>query len=602
MSPFRVGRAITLNVNQPVMAMTYKFNLILLALLSRLLLGCGGGGTNVVENNYDDLVQEQPGDDDSGETEPGNGSDNSGNGSIEAGSDDPVEATPCSSNCILAGSLVLGRPTDSSIAISLITEQSGDAQISYSKVGESSLYYSPLASTTALKPTVFELTGLQASSGYHYQVSFRAEGETKFVQYPAYSFQTQKAKEVSFSFAIHADPHLGIRVRGPEEEEKADESHYAKTLANTLASNVDFVVDLGDTFMSEKNYKRDYYEPADGIDKTEPLRSWVEEDYLRVRGYFAALTHSTPLFLVNGNHEGESGWEKDDPNSIAIWANNLRKEYFPVPTVDSFYSGSSELEAFVGTHDGYYSWQWGDALFIALDPYWYGTEKAKEGTEWHWTLGREQYDWLEQVLSNSSASYKFVFLHNLVGGQNDSHGQGRGGALVAGDWEWGGSDPETGLYEFEQQRPGWGQPIHHVLVQHGVNVVFHGHDHVFVKEEHADGLIYQVVPQPSVLNDEPNKANKRAEESGYDVINGNVAHGAGFIKVTVSGSATEIEYLRTLENSVVADDCTLATCSESAYRYQISANNEVQDSNSNGVPTGSAMVDPADSGYVHSAP
>ena len=36
-----------------------------------------------------------------------------------------------------------------------------------------------------------------------------------------------------------------------------------------------------------------------------------------------------------------------------------------------------------------------------------------------------------------------------------------------------------------------------MLVDNGVNVVFHGHDHVYVKEVHRDGIIYQAVAQPS---------------------------------------------------------------------------------------------------------
>ena len=60
-------------------------------------------------------------------------------------------------------------------------------------------------------------------------------------------------------------------------------------------------------------------------------------------------------------------------------------------------------------------------------------------------------------------------------------------------------DPETEAYEFDEHRPGWGVPIHQMLLDNGVNIVFHGHDHVYAKEIHRDGIAYQSVAQPSDL-------------------------------------------------------------------------------------------------------
>ena len=82
-----------------------------------------------------------------------------------------------------------------------------------------------------------------------------------------------------------------------------------------------------------------------------------------------------------------------------------------------------------------------------LDPFWYTTPKPnKDG--WGWTLGRDQYDWLERTLTQSAAHFKFVFIHNLVGGGFD--GLGRGGLEFAQYFEWGGQNPDgsdgIGLY------------------------------------------------------------------------------------------------------------------------------------------------------------
>ena len=74
--------------------------------------------------------------------------------------------------------------------------------------------------------------------------------------------------------------------------------------------------------------------------------------------------------------------------------------------------------------NSYYSFTWGSAQIIVLDPYWY-TDPKPTGTAqtdcWGWTLGDAQYHWLEQVLATSTSQYKLVFIHHLVGGSLPSH-------------------------------------------------------------------------------------------------------------------------------------------------------------------------------------
>ena len=116
------------------------------------------------------------------------------------------------------------------------------------------------------------------------------------------------------------------------------------------------------------------------------------------------------------NHEGESGWQLNGtPNNIAVWATLARKRYFPNPAADAFYSASTVAEPFVGTRDSFYAFEWGDALFVMLDPFWY-TRTRPNTDRWRWTLGEAQYQWLRRVLEGSTARFKFVFLHHLVGG------------------------------------------------------------------------------------------------------------------------------------------------------------------------------------------
>ena len=106
----------------------------------------------------------------------------------------------------------------------------------------------------------------------------------------------------------------------------------------------------------------------------------------------------------------------DSPDNIAVWATKARKTYYLNPSPNGFYTGSDRVEDYVGLRENYYYWQWGDALFVVLDPYWYTRQNPnKENDLWYWTLGEDQYQWLKQVLESSGSKYKFVFTHHLTG-------------------------------------------------------------------------------------------------------------------------------------------------------------------------------------------
>ena len=227
-----------------------------------------------------------------------------------------------------------------------------------------------------------------------------------------------------------------------------------------------------------------------------------------------------------------------------MWATNLRKQYYPNPVPNSFYSGNSSEEKYVGLREDYYTFSWGDAQFIVLDPYWYTTAKPNNNG-WKWTLGKAQYDWLQQVLVNSRAKYKFVFIHQLVGGDN----QGRGGVELANLYEWGGYNPD-GSYGFDKERPGWGKPVHRLLVENGVNVVFKGHDHFYARQE-LDGVIYQTLPQPGHEGDKIDTAQQ------YGYINGQITGGSGYLRVNVSISEVTIQFVKDNEKREIVTSYTI---------------------------------------------
>jgi hypothetical protein len=225
------------------------------------------------------------------------------------------------------------------------------------------------------------------------------------------------------------------------------------------------------------------------------------------------------------------GWSLNGTaTSNPVLITNTRKLYYPNPVPDEFYSGNSKEEPFVGLRENYYAFEWGDALFVVLDPYWYSPNKG----DWNWTLGTDQYNWFKKTLTESSSKFKFVFCHTLVGGNTSD---ARGGTEFAHLFEMGGYNTD-GSYGFDKNRPGWQKPIHTLMKENGVTAFFHGHDHFFGKQE-KDGIIYQVVPQPS------NRSLTNISATEYGYVNGIFMPGRGFLNITVSPDDVKIDYIKT---------------------------------------------------------
>jgi len=274
---------------------------------------------------------------------------------------------------------------------------------------------------------------------------------------------------------------------------------------------------LGDIFMSEK--------------LTTKTQTEITKRHVIYRQFFNQVCHSVPLFLTLGNHEGELGWDPDlSVTGLRAMASNTRKLYFPNPVPNAFYSGNTKSEPVVGLRENYYAWQWGNALFIVLDPYWYTLSKPG----WGWSLGADQYNWFKITLTSSTAKYKFVFCHQIVGGNgNDA----RGGTEFVDFFEMGGKNLD-GTLGFSTNRPGWSKPLHQLMVENKVNAFFHGHDHFYGKQE-KDGIIYQEVPQPS----NKNITNISATDYGY--VNGLFLAGRGYLQVTVTDAGVKVDYIKT---------------------------------------------------------
>jgi hypothetical protein len=320
-------------------------------------------------------------------------------------------------------------------------------------------------------------------------------------------------------------------------------------MRNVAKDPPDFYLTLGDDFSIENLISRRTLSQAA-----------VNQVYARQRTFLGAIGCSSALFLVNGNHEQAALCNLDGtPSSAAVMAGRARTRLFPLPAPDAFYGGDAEEVKHVGLLRDYYSWTWGDALFVVIDPYWHSPvavdnasgSREKSRDLWAGTLGDAQYRWLTKTLTESKARWKFVFCHHVLG-------TGRGGIEEAGLFEWGGKD-KRGVSAFAQKRPSWEQPIHDLMVKTGVTILFQGHDHLFARQE-LDGVVYQSCPNPA---DATYQAfNREAYQSGDILPN------SGHLRVTVAPQAVRVEYVR----SYLPKDATPEhPDGEIAFAYKIAA-------------------------------
>jgi len=430
--------------------------------------------------------------------------------------------------------IILGRPTATGGAISVIADSAIKMYIEYGYSKTSFALKTKIVDCAPNVPTIFDLANLKSSSTVYYRIRSKDLTEKTYQVSEVNSFSTQKKINSTFSFVVQGDSH-------PERAGKMFNSDlYYRTLQNIASQKPDFMIMLGDDFSID---------PL--IEKGQADQSRIENIYATQRKWLTTSAKSVPLFLVNGNHEQAAAYLLDGTaTNPAVLAGNARLKYFPLPDLGTFYSADAEEIPNVGRPRDYYSWTWGDALFITLDPYWHSKNPVdnvagvsadaaptnnktqtnakggqKTGDLWAIGIGDAQYAWLKSTLETSKAKFKFVFAHHVMG-------TGRGGVEVSTQYEWGGKDPK-GNKTFAQMRPNWDLPIHDLMVKNGVNIFFQGHDHIFVHQE-RDGLVYQSMPNPA--DDTFTMFNEAAYLSGTKAPN------SGHVRVTVSPTQAQVEY------------------------------------------------------------
>ncbi len=445
-----------------------------------------------------------------------------------AGGSQPCTASPASMvtespgyAALFEATELLTKPEDHSVTVSVVPKKPGNILVLYGTSSGSCSCQTTGVAGSAGSPVSITVAGLAPDTRYYYRTCLAETGASEITCGPGHTFHTQRSEGSTFTFGVQADSH-------PEREKTMFSSDlYRQTMQNVATDRPDFYISLGDDFSID---------PL--IDRGHLTAQSVDAIYLNQRTYFDTVGSSSPVFLVNGNHEQAARYLLDGTaTSPAILAGSARMQYFPQPVPDTFYSGDDEPIPDLGLPGDYYSWTWGDALFVVIDPYWHspiavdnvaGENARQKKNSWDITLGDTQYQWLHTTLEGSRAKYKFVFAHHVLG-------TGRGGIEETGLYEWGGNSQDR-VNEFAEMRPGWDLPIQQLMAKNGVTIFFQGHDHLFVHQE-QDGVTYQEVPLPA---DPTNSMfNVDAYRSGTKLAN------TGYLRVTVSPQNTTVDYVKT---------------------------------------------------------
>lgn len=422
---------------------------------------------------------------------------------------------PASTNVNTLGQIILGAPTNNSIKLNLLFDKSYLCKIEYSLdsniLSQSTAEFSLVAGI----PSQISIQNLSQGSRYYYRLKCKENSNSQEFISAIYSFMTQRQPGTTFSFGVQGDSH-------PERPDKMFNADlYKINMRNVASKGVDLYFTIGDDFSIERLIQFNNVSQAS-----------VDEVYASHRQYLGITGSNASIFLVNGNHEQAALCNLNGTAvNPAVCAGNARKKFYPVPLPDNFYTGDATEIANVGKLGDYYSFTWGDALFVVIDFYWHTNTFVDNGGTavkniWDNTLGIDQYNWFKSTLENSKAKYKFVFTHHVLG-------TGRGGIEEAGLYEWGGNSA-NGFFDFAKYRPNWNKPIHQLMVDNKVTVFFQGHDHIFCKQE-LDGVIYQSLPNPA--DNTYTAFNADAYTSGITYPN------SGFVNVTVSPQKVQVDYI-----------------------------------------------------------
>lgn len=345
----------------------------------------------------------------------------------------------------------------------------------------------------------WRLSELEEGTRYEYRIDSETGDDASLV-YEG-SGTTARPPGEPFEFVILGDTHISPRGVSPGDLSVFD---YAEDILLSLSDSMhaeaaDFLVNLGDTL--------DFH--LFGFNDPPPDGSYTRLGYLNYRRCMKDAIGHAVHFPVVGNWDGENGYFAAD--QIA-YSRKERMLYVPAPDDQGYPEGGSPGQ-------DYYALTWGDALLVVLNVQSY-TEVPlllddPMGSPEDWTLGAEQLGWLEETLEGATAKWKFLFIHHAVGGKagDDANSlYGRGGGLAA----------NVGEQAY----------VHDLMVQHGVQTFFYGHDHVFT-DMVVDGVHYSL----------PGSAGAPWKFVGAETGYTDYFTDSGYARVSVSPESVNVEYV-----------------------------------------------------------
>lgn len=349
-----------------------------------------------------------------------------------------------------------------------------------------------------------------SASVYYWLAQYRIGDAGNWTNFPGGRGRVSLQKTSgSFRFAVVSDLHVNDITYAALGSETAqfltptNRTNYglSRMMQDIREQNVDFVIDVGDSTY--------------GVQLNQERRTCHRIQ----RNFLNPLYKSGAYYLALGNWEDEAGYKQRAGSQKASFNERLR--FVLNPDGDTYAEGGEAANSMndwipaLGTvnrdneivdqeyldtliHDSgaplenYYAWTWGDALFVVLDPYRY-TDLSENGTnadeEAPWQLGGTQWTWLEQVLATSTARWKFIILHQFLGGHKTGQGwYGRGSGIhISAERmkrvQFG--TVEQAMSEEEQLAQAGTVGIaeelrlHRYARQHHVTAIIKGHDHQF---------------------------------------------------------------------------------------------------------------------------
>jgi hypothetical protein len=398
------------------------------------------------------------------------------------------------------GKELLCRPTPTSVEVNIIPHASTEAFVEW---GDNPAFFENFTMPVTIAPGAaqhFLMDDLTPDSRVYYRLRYRKAGQGQYKTGTTHNFLTLPEPGEPARICFTTDMHVT----------NTDALGYTEDL-NLLSASLQYMslyqtpdafhvwFDLGDLVVIRAM--------RTAFDAEE-----VEQRYQQAREYIDLIGHSLPFVLVRGNHEEVNGWDLDGTaENTAVWSGLALLKYFPPPLPDDFYSGNTDMVPHLGLPGNYFAFDIGNLRMRCLDPYLYSLTRPHNGhgetggslNGWDWSLGLDQYLWLENDLAEHPATFRLVAIHHLTSCYTDpAYFYGRGGIEIAkyavasrASFEWGGED-STGANVYATMRPDFIHgPVHDVLRSYGVHAVLKGHDHFYARQR-LQGVYYVTFAKP----------------------------------------------------------------------------------------------------------